>query len=82
MHQCTNIKKPRQLYNQLIFYILTLAWLHLCVFPGCIAGKEKADSKPLPRFNRHSVFWILASVGLTYYVDFFRVLLENEDIKR
>ncbi|MCI4385357.1 hypothetical protein PGIGA_G00049500 [Pangasianodon gigas] len=44
-------------------------------------SKEKADSKPLPRFNRHSVFWILASIGLTYYIDFFRVILENEDIK-
>ncbi|XP_053505660.1 transmembrane protein 128 isoform X2 [Ictalurus furcatus] len=44
-------------------------------------SKEKADSKPLPRFNRHSVFWISASVGLTYYVDFFSIILENEDIK-
>ncbi|KAI5097638.1 transmembrane protein 128 [Silurus meridionalis] len=44
-------------------------------------SKEKADSKPLPRLNRHSVFWILASISLTYYVDFFGVILENEEIK-
>ncbi|KAL6475882.1 hypothetical protein MHYP_G00143810 [Metynnis hypsauchen] len=42
---------------------------------------KEAESKPLPRVNRHSVFWILASVGLTYYVDFFNVILENGDIK-
>ncbi|XP_060757247.1 transmembrane protein 128 isoform X2 [Neoarius graeffei] len=44
-------------------------------------SKERADSKPLPRFNRHNIFWVLASVGLTYYIDFFRVILESEDIK-
>ncbi|XP_062874832.1 transmembrane protein 128 [Trichomycterus rosablanca] len=43
--------------------------------------KSKEDLKPLPRFNRHSIFWILTSVGLTYYVDFFSVILENEDVK-
>ncbi|XP_072549638.1 transmembrane protein 128 isoform X2 [Salminus brasiliensis] len=42
---------------------------------------KEAESKPLPRINRHSIFWILTSVGLTYYVDFFTVILENSDIK-
>uniref|UniRef100_A0AAQ4QRX0 Transmembrane protein 128 n=1 Tax=Gasterosteus aculeatus aculeatus TaxID=481459 RepID=A0AAQ4QRX0_GASAC len=42
--------------------------------------KEK-DAKPLPRINRHSIFWIVASVGVTYYVDFFHNIIENEDIK-
>ncbi|XP_026873128.2 transmembrane protein 128 isoform X2 [Electrophorus electricus] len=44
-------------------------------------SKKESESKPLPRINRHSVFWILASVGLTYYVDFFPIILENNDIK-
>ncbi|XP_063045653.1 transmembrane protein 128 [Engraulis encrasicolus] len=44
-------------------------------------SKEEKDAKPLPRINKHSVFWILASVGLTYYVNFFNVVLENTDIK-
>ncbi|XP_030622305.1 transmembrane protein 128 [Chanos chanos] len=44
-------------------------------------SKYNKDVKPLPRINRHSVFWILASVGLTYYVDFFVEIMENEDIK-
>ncbi|XP_067096547.1 transmembrane protein 128 [Osmerus mordax] len=44
-------------------------------------SQEEKDVKPLPRINRHSVFWIVASVCLTYYVDFLRVIVENEDIK-
>ncbi|KAM6979831.1 transmembrane protein 128 [Aplochiton taeniatus] len=43
--------------------------------------QEDKDAKPLPRINRHSIFWILVSIGLTYYVDFFRVILENDNIK-
>ncbi|XP_076012848.1 transmembrane protein 128 [Genypterus blacodes] len=43
---------------------------------------EEKDAKPLPRINRHSVFWIVASVALTYYVDFFSNIVENSDIKR
>ncbi|XP_021424305.1 transmembrane protein 128 isoform X1 [Oncorhynchus mykiss] len=43
--------------------------------------QEEKDAKPLSRINRHSVFWIVSSVGLTYYFDFLRVLMENEDIK-
>ncbi|XP_036407526.1 transmembrane protein 128 [Megalops cyprinoides] len=42
---------------------------------------EDKEVKPLPRVNRHSVFWILASIGLTYYVDFFAVIMEDESIK-
>ncbi|XP_062312923.1 transmembrane protein 128 [Osmerus eperlanus] len=44
-------------------------------------SQEENDVKPLPRINRHSVFWIVASVCLTYYVDFLRVIVENKDIK-
>lgn len=47
-----------------------------------LAGQEEKDAKPLPRINRHSVFWIVASVGLTYYFDFLRVITENGDIRR
>uniref|UniRef100_A0A3B3RJE9 Transmembrane protein 128 n=1 Tax=Paramormyrops kingsleyae TaxID=1676925 RepID=A0A3B3RJE9_9TELE len=44
-------------------------------------GPEDKDAKPLPRFNRHSIFWIVASIGLTYYTDFFSVLMKDENIK-
>uniref|UniRef100_A0A3P9M1N2 Transmembrane protein 128 n=1 Tax=Oryzias latipes TaxID=8090 RepID=A0A3P9M1N2_ORYLA len=44
-------------------------------------GQEEKDWKPLPRINKHSVFWIAASAGVTYYVDFFRVVLESDEIK-
>ncbi|KAK2862435.1 hypothetical protein Q5P01_001968 [Channa striata] len=44
-------------------------------------SQEEKDAKPLPRINRHSVFWILASIGVTYYVDFIHNILENDDIK-
>ncbi|CAB1315447.1 unnamed protein product, partial [Coregonus sp. 'balchen'] len=44
-------------------------------------SQEEKDAKPLPRINRHSVFWIVASVGLTYYFDCLRVITENGDIK-
>ncbi|XP_061640900.1 transmembrane protein 128 isoform X1 [Phyllopteryx taeniolatus] len=39
------------------------------------------DVRPLPRINKHSVFWIVASISVTYYVDFFRVIIVNNDIK-
>ncbi|XP_031133618.1 transmembrane protein 128 isoform X1 [Sander lucioperca] len=44
-------------------------------------SQEEKDAKPLPRINRHSIFWILASMGVTYYVDFLRNIIENNDIK-
>ncbi|KPP61051.1 transmembrane protein 128-like [Scleropages formosus] len=44
-------------------------------------SRESKEIKPLSRFNRHSVFWIMASVGLTYYTDFFPVLLRDANIK-
>ncbi|XP_071350345.1 transmembrane protein 128 [Trachinotus anak] len=44
-------------------------------------SQEEKDVKPLPRINRHSIFWIMASVGVTYYVDFLRNIMENDDIK-
>lgn len=43
--------------------------------------QEEKDAKPLPRFNKHSVFWIVASVAVTYYADFLRNIMENDDIK-
>ncbi|KAJ0069130.1 hypothetical protein NL108_018523, partial [Boleophthalmus pectinirostris] len=39
-------------------------------------------SQPLPRVNRHSVFWIVASVLITYYIDFFPELLHSDVINR
>ncbi|XP_047439193.1 transmembrane protein 128 [Mugil cephalus] len=42
--------------------------------------KEK-DAKPLPRINKHSVFWIVASIAVTYYVEFPRNIMENDEIK-
>ncbi|KAJ1214109.1 hypothetical protein NDU88_001736 [Pleurodeles waltl] len=39
--------------------------------------KEKTKQKPLRRVNVHSVFWILASVAATYYVEFFNVFKEH-----
>ncbi|TDH14093.1 hypothetical protein EPR50_G00042840 [Perca flavescens] len=44
-------------------------------------SQEEKDAKPLPRINRHSIFWIVASMGVTYYVDFLRNIIENNDIK-
>ncbi|XP_059184588.1 transmembrane protein 128 [Centropristis striata] len=44
-------------------------------------SQEEKDAKPLPRINRHSVFWIVASIGVTYYFDFFHNIMENDDIK-
>ncbi|KAL6111824.1 tmem128 [Pungitius sinensis] len=44
-------------------------------------SQEEKNGKPLPRINRHSIFWILASVGVTYYVDFFHNIIESDDIK-
>ncbi|XP_037656665.1 transmembrane protein 128-like [Choloepus didactylus] len=37
----------------------------------------KKKEKPLPRLNIHSGFWILASIVVTYYVDFFKAIKEN-----
>ncbi|KFO25757.1 transmembrane protein 128 isoform X2 [Fukomys damarensis] len=37
----------------------------------------ETKEKPLPRLNIHSGFWILASIIVTYYVDFFKTLKEN-----
>ncbi|KAM9410525.1 transmembrane protein 128 isoform 1-T1 [Pholidichthys leucotaenia] len=42
---------------------------------------EEKDAKPLPRFNKHSIFWIVASIAVTYYVDFLRNIMENDEIK-
>ncbi|XP_054473209.1 transmembrane protein 128 [Anoplopoma fimbria] len=44
-------------------------------------SQEEKDAKPLPRINRHTIFWIVASIGVTYYVDFLNNIMENDDIK-
>ncbi|KAJ8397824.1 hypothetical protein AAFF_G00435130 [Aldrovandia affinis] len=44
-------------------------------------SREEKDVKPLPRINRHSVFWIVAAVALTYYLDFFTIIMVDETIK-
>ncbi|XP_020503627.1 transmembrane protein 128 [Labrus bergylta] len=44
-------------------------------------SQGEKDAKPLPRINRHSIFWIVASIGVTYYVDFLHNIMENDDIK-
>ncbi|XP_052054895.1 transmembrane protein 128 isoform X2 [Apodemus sylvaticus] len=41
--------------------------------PTAVEKKER----PLPRLNIHSGFWILASIVVTYYVDFFKTFKEN-----
>ncbi|KAK0135098.1 Transmembrane protein 128 [Merluccius polli] len=46
-----------------------------------VPGQKEEEAKPLPRINRHSVFWIMASVAVTYYVDFLSVLMHDEHIK-
>ncbi|NWW46498.1 TM128 protein, partial [Pedionomus torquatus] len=33
--------------------------------------------KPLARLNIHSAFWILASIAVTYYFDFFKTVKET-----
>ncbi|XP_077429765.1 transmembrane protein 128 [Vanacampus margaritifer] len=43
--------------------------------------REEKDVKPLPRINKHSVFWVVASISVTYYVDFFHNIIANVDIK-
>ncbi|XP_030586297.1 transmembrane protein 128 [Archocentrus centrarchus] len=44
-------------------------------------SQEEKEAKPLPRINKHSIFWIVASVVVTYYVDFLQHIMENDDIK-
>ncbi|XP_069782736.1 transmembrane protein 128 isoform X3 [Narcine bancroftii] len=39
-----------------------------------LEDEVKKKEKPLPRFNIHSVFWILSSIAVTYYVDFFSTI--------
>lgn len=33
--------------------------------------------QPLARLNIHSAFWILASIAVTYYFDFFKTVKET-----
>ncbi|KAM9678124.1 transmembrane protein 128 [Trichechus inunguis] len=46
--------------------------------PGAeISTAVEKKEKPLPRLNIHSGFWILTSIAVTYYVDFFKTIKEN-----
>ncbi|XP_034023031.1 transmembrane protein 128 [Thalassophryne amazonica] len=45
-------------------------------------SQEEKDVKPLPCINKHSVFWIMAAIGVTYYVDFLHNIMMSDDIKR
>ncbi|CAM2113503.1 unnamed protein product [Caretta caretta] len=48
--------------------------------PGGVAEEStnvEKKEKPLPRLNIHSAFWILASIAVTYYVDFFKTIKET-----
>lgn len=38
--------------------------------------------KPLTRLNIHSAFWILASIAVTYYFDFFETVKETIQANR
>ena len=40
---------------------------------------RKKDAKPLPRIN---VFWVVASLAVTYYVEILHNIMENDNIKR
>ncbi|KAG7267830.1 hypothetical protein CRUP_017036, partial [Coryphaenoides rupestris] len=44
-------------------------------------GHKEEEAKPLPLINRHSVFWIMASMAVTYYMDFLNVVMHDEHIK-
>nr|XP_056713843.1 transmembrane protein 128 [Euleptes europaea] len=39
------------------------------------ASAEKKE-KPPPRLNIHSAFWIVASIAVTYYIEFFKAVKE------
>ncbi|KAA0709813.1 Transmembrane protein 128 [Triplophysa tibetana] len=45
-----------------------------------VCSEESVDVKSSAGVNRHSVFWIVASLSVSYYVDFFRVVLNSSDI--
>ncbi|XP_056625743.1 transmembrane protein 128 [Triplophysa dalaica] len=45
-----------------------------------VCSEESVDVKSSAGINRHSVFWIVASLSVSYYVDFFRVVLNSSDI--
>ncbi|MEQ2277841.1 hypothetical protein XENORESO_008611, partial [Xenotaenia resolanae] len=44
-------------------------------------SQDEKELKPLPRINKHSIFWIVASVVVTYYTDFLHVIMESDDVK-
>ncbi|KAM6927931.1 transmembrane protein 128 [Xenentodon cancila] len=45
------------------------------------SGQDEKDATPLPRINKHSIFWIVASVVVTYYADFLNVIMKSDDVK-
>ncbi|XP_019736597.1 transmembrane protein 128 isoform X2 [Hippocampus comes] len=44
-------------------------------------GPGEKDVRPLPPINKHSVFWVVAAISVTYYVDFFQNIIVNDNIK-
>lgn len=51
------------------------------LFPEESTAVEK-KRKPLTRLNIHSAFWILASIAVTYYFDFFETVKESIQANR
>ncbi|XP_052010600.1 transmembrane protein 128 [Xyrauchen texanus] len=45
-----------------------------------VCADEAVDVKSSARINSHSVFWIISSLTITYYVDFFSVIFNSADI--
>ncbi|KAG8453501.1 hypothetical protein GDO86_000214 [Hymenochirus boettgeri] len=43
---------------------------------GTATVTDEKKEKPIPKFNIHSVFWIVAAVSVTYYIGFFDVVHE------
>lgn len=43
---------------------------------------EPTEQTTVSRINRHSVFWLVASVAVTIYTDFFNILLHSDIINR
>lgn len=50
--------------------------------PEKTSQSESTEQRPFSRINRHSVFWLVASVAVTIYTDFFNILLHNDIINR
>lgn len=47
-----------------------------------IRREEEEGGPPQSPYNIHTVFWILATIGVCYFTDFLPSIRENEDINR